>query len=93
MVVHVFSFSRQIYMSSRPAWSTHWVPGQPGLHRETPSQEKQNKTRQKAKTKIRFSPEEEFFGQKIETTVMFESWHDLTPTVTMAVTGFSSHSF
>ena len=26
------------------AWSTELVPGQPGLHRETPSQ-KQNKTR------------------------------------------------
>jgi hypothetical protein len=22
-------------MSSRPAWSTEWVPGQPGLNRET----------------------------------------------------------
>jgi hypothetical protein len=25
-------------LSSRPAWSTEWVPGQPGLHRETLSQ-------------------------------------------------------
>jgi hypothetical protein len=23
------------FLSSRPAWSTAWVPGQPGLHRET----------------------------------------------------------
>jgi hypothetical protein len=23
------------FLSSRPAWSTEWVPGQPGLHRET----------------------------------------------------------
>jgi hypothetical protein len=23
------------FLSSRPAWSTKWVPGQPGLHRET----------------------------------------------------------
>jgi hypothetical protein len=22
-------------LSSRPAWSTEWVPGQPGIHRET----------------------------------------------------------
>jgi hypothetical protein len=29
-------------LTSRPAWSTKWVPGQPGLHRETLSQ--QNKT-------------------------------------------------
>jgi hypothetical protein len=35
------------YLSSRPAWSTKWVPGQPGLHRETlsrtpPPQKKKN---------------------------------------------------
>jgi hypothetical protein len=23
------------FLISRPAWSTEWVPGQPGLHRET----------------------------------------------------------
>jgi hypothetical protein len=27
------------FLSLRPAWSTEWVPGQPGLHRETLSQE------------------------------------------------------
>ena len=32
------------FQSSRPAWSTEWVPGQPGLHRETLSQK--NKTKQ-----------------------------------------------
>jgi hypothetical protein len=31
------------FLSSRPAWSTEWVPGQPGLYRETLSQ----KTKQK----------------------------------------------
>ena len=31
-------------LSSRPAWSTKWIPGQPGLHRETLSRKtKQNK--------------------------------------------------
>jgi hypothetical protein len=35
------------FLSSRPAWSTEWVPGQPGLLRETLSQKtKQNKTKQ-----------------------------------------------
>ena len=28
-------------LSSRPTWSTEWVPGQPGLHREALSQNKQ----------------------------------------------------
>jgi hypothetical protein len=36
------------FLSLRPAWSTKQVPGQPGLHRETLSQNKtkQNKTKQ-----------------------------------------------
>jgi hypothetical protein len=33
------------FLSSRPAWSTEWVPGQPGLHRETLS--RRNKKNQK----------------------------------------------
>jgi hypothetical protein len=31
------------FLSSRPAWSTKWVPGQPGLHRETLSRKKKKK--------------------------------------------------
>jgi hypothetical protein len=38
------------FLSSRPAWSTEQVPGQPGLHRETLSWEKKNK-KQKTTTK------------------------------------------
>jgi hypothetical protein len=50
MVVHAFSPSTWEaesggFLSSRPAWSTKWVPGQPGLYRETLSR-KQNKTKQ-----------------------------------------------
>jgi hypothetical protein len=30
------------FLRSRPAWSTEWVPGQPGLHRETLSRKKKN---------------------------------------------------
>jgi hypothetical protein len=45
MVAHAFNPSTWeteagIFLSSRPAWSTEWVPGQPGLHRETLSQKK-----------------------------------------------------
>jgi hypothetical protein len=42
------------FLSSRPPWSTEWVPGQPGLHRETLSQKnktKQNKTKQNKQKK------------------------------------------
>ena len=40
MVAHAFNPSTWEaeaggFLSSRPAWSTEWVPGQPGLHRET----------------------------------------------------------
>jgi hypothetical protein len=31
------------FLSSRPAWSTEWVPGQPGLHRETLEKKKNKK--------------------------------------------------
>ena len=30
------------FLSSRPAWSTEWVPRQPGLHRETLSRKTKN---------------------------------------------------
>jgi len=31
------------FLSSRPAWSTEWVPGQLGLHRETLSRKNKQK--------------------------------------------------
>jgi hypothetical protein len=55
MVVHAFNPSTWEaeaggFLSSRPAWSTEWVPGQPGLYRETLSQ-KQKKNKKKTKKK------------------------------------------
>jgi hypothetical protein len=35
------------FLSSKPAWSTEGVPGQPGLHRETLSQKKKKKKKRK----------------------------------------------
>jgi hypothetical protein len=40
VVVHAFNPSTWEaeaggFLSSSPAWSTKWMPGQPGLHRET----------------------------------------------------------
>jgi hypothetical protein len=35
------------FLSSRPAWSTEWVPGQPRLHRETLSGKNKNKNKNK----------------------------------------------
>jgi hypothetical protein len=54
VVAHTFNPSTQEaeaggFLSSRPAWSTKRVPGQPGLYRETLSRKnktKQNKTKQ-----------------------------------------------
>jgi hypothetical protein len=39
------------FLSSRPAWSTEWVPGQPELHRETLSQKNQKKKKNKSMLK------------------------------------------
>jgi hypothetical protein len=33
------------FLSSRPAWSTKWVLGQPGLYRETLSQKMKKKNK------------------------------------------------
>jgi hypothetical protein len=48
MVAHAFNPSTWEaeaggFLSSRPAWSTEWVPGQPGLHRETLSRKTEKK--------------------------------------------------
>jgi hypothetical protein len=37
-------------VSSRPAWSTERVPGQPGLHRKTLSQKKKKERKKERKT-------------------------------------------
>jgi hypothetical protein len=47
-VAHAFNLSTWEaescrFLSSRPSWSTEWVPGEPGLYRETLPQTKQNK--------------------------------------------------
>ncbi len=56
MVAHAFDPSTREaeasgFLSSRPAWSTKWVPGQPGLYRETLSQKPKTKTKTKKPTK------------------------------------------
>jgi hypothetical protein len=43
VLAHAFNLSTwealaSRFLSSRPAWATEWVPGQPGLYRETLSQ-------------------------------------------------------
>jgi hypothetical protein len=39
------------FLSSRPAWSTEWVPGQPELYRETLFQKRKRKEKKKRKRK------------------------------------------
>ena len=58
------------FLSSRPACSTEWVPGQPGLHRETLSQ----KTKPKKKKKKELPP----FAS---TAAPAQSWGPLPPEV------------
>jgi hypothetical protein len=65
VVVHAFDPSTWVaeaggFLSSRPAWSTELVPGQPGLHRETLSRKtkrnekkkKNQKPKKKKKTQL-----------------------------------------
>jgi hypothetical protein len=52
VVAHAFNLSTREaeaggFLSSRPAWSTKWVPGQPGLYRETLSQKTKKKEKKK----------------------------------------------
>ena len=44
------------FLSSRPAWSIEWVPGQPGLSRETLSWKNNNNKKQKTKNKQKKAP-------------------------------------
>jgi hypothetical protein len=46
MMVHALNPSTQEaeaggFLSLRPSWSTEWVPGKPGLHRETLSRQRE----------------------------------------------------
>jgi hypothetical protein len=57
VVAHAFNPSTREaeaggFLSSRPAWSTEWVPGQPGLHRETLSQKKKRKKERKREIEV-----------------------------------------
>jgi hypothetical protein len=52
VVVYAFNHSTREaeaggFLSSRPAWSTKWVQGQPGLYKETLSQKQNKKTNKK----------------------------------------------
>jgi hypothetical protein len=58
VVVHAFNPSYWEaeaggFLSSRPAWSTEWVPRQPGLHRGTLSRKKQKKEEKKKVVKVK----------------------------------------
>jgi hypothetical protein len=56
VVAHAFNPSTQEaeageFLSSRPAWSIEWVPGQPGLYRETLSRKNQKRKKKKKRKK------------------------------------------
>jgi hypothetical protein len=55
------------FLSSRPAWSTKWAPGQPGLHRETLSQ--------KSKTKKQTKRTNKSISKKYRDTVAASPWY------------------
>jgi hypothetical protein len=73
VVAHAFNPSTREaeaggFLSSRPAWSTKWAPGQPGLYRETLSCKNKKKTKKNKKKK------KEIKGEKVQ-----RWWH--TPVI------------
>jgi hypothetical protein len=74
VVAHAFNPStREVeaggFLSPRQAWTTKWVPGQPGLHRETLFQ-KNKKTQKTKKPKQKTKP-----NQKHIHILLFPLWH------------------
>ena len=66
MVTHAFdpsTWEEEVgrFLSSRPAWSTEWVPGQPGLYRETLSWKTKNHKKKKRKKR---NKEIKIWGEK-----------------------------
>jgi hypothetical protein len=64
VVVHTFNPSTWEaeaggFLSSRPAWSTMLVPGQPGLHRETLSKKRRRKKKEEEEGRRRKKKKEE----------------------------------
>jgi hypothetical protein len=50
------------FLSSGPAWSTEWVPGQPGIHRETVSKNKNKQTNKQTNDDSEFYLIDEYNG-------------------------------
>jgi hypothetical protein len=71
MVAHAFNPSTWEaeaggFLSSRPTWFTKWVPGQPGIHRETLSRKTKNQTKpNKTKQKIHYQEWQQATGVRV----------------------------
>jgi hypothetical protein len=52
VVAHIWEAEAGGFLSLRPVWSTEWVPGQPGLHKETLSWKTKNKQANKQKSQM-----------------------------------------
>ena len=81
---HLIGRGRQCSVSSGPAWSTKWVPGQPGLHRETLSwktKPNQNKNQPPNKTKTNKQTNNKIMGTYGNTKgLLLASTHNCTNT-------------
>jgi hypothetical protein len=68
------------FLSWRPAWSTEWVPGQPGLYRETLSQKikKQTNKQTKKQPKKNIIKIDKVHRIKDDTVFVLNSKEDLT---------------
>jgi hypothetical protein len=65
------------FLSSRPAWSTEWVPGQPGLHRETLSRETKRKDKERGNKRLALRAEAPVRGHVLSQALERGSRDDL----------------
>ena len=88
VVAHAFNLSTWEaeaggFLSSRPAWSTEWVPGQPGIYRETLSWKTNKQTNKQTK-----KPFNENQGNK-----SFSGWTDLLLMFLQEVRHYKDYKF
>jgi hypothetical protein len=80
VVVHAFNPSTWEaeaggFLSSRPAWSTEWVPGQPGLQQRNPASKRKNNNNNK-QTKKNFRSCSQGSGWRIHSPECYSRTHD-----------------
>jgi hypothetical protein len=65
------------FLSLRPAWSTQWVPGQQGIHRETLSRKTKNQNQTKTKQNKKSKDEKTWLFRQLRENNFQNNWINL----------------